>query len=484
MILKSAFGEHHSTLLPPCALQREGRADLPSELIGGLFAVSTMKMVRLKLRSKGSKLAPLEKRGDLKSFLLPVIRREIQVSVDVDLLKSIPYFQKLFQRDWQNCDEILVLDFPAVRMLDGFWIALRNALGESVEKLMRELSPGICIQTFTAAHLLGLDDLLAATEDYIVEHMSPILFISAFDTCEKCYRNSFKRKLFRYLLVSQFVVVHGSDNVESNLVVSRDGKYLSYHHRKIATALFYDVLKEEIREKRILFLPVSELQLCYVERIREMGIHGDETHFIVRKESDNQVVLAASHTAGTGDFILSNKYPCTFRNNSLDFIGTLESNFLGTVFTINDHGVYFDDAAAIMFPELIRGEHGAVIYDSNILARVPNAMTIVLPSTHHQLEHSDSIVTRYNSGLTQEMMVLRSQQPEWNEYLEAWTLDFHGRARMASKKNFKVRDGSDWLLLFGKRKKHIYSLDFKHPLSPVQALSIALSSFADKLMAV
>ena len=37
-------------------------------------------------------------------------------------------------------------------------------------------------------------------------------------------------------------------------------------------------------------------------------------------------------------------------------------------------------------------------------------------------------------------------------------------------------------MLFGKVTKHIFSLDYREPLSAVQVLAVALSSFADKLM--
>mgnify|MGYP003695148745 FL=1 len=38
------------------------------------------------------------------------------------------------------------------------------------------------------------------------------------------------------------------------------------------------------------------------------------------------------------------------------------------------------------------------------------------------------------------------------------------------------------LLRFGKISKDRYALDFRYPLSPVQALGIALTTFASKLM--
>lgn len=82
---------------------------------------------------------------------------------------------------------------------------------------------------------------------------------------------------------------------------------------------------------------------------------------------------------------------------------------------------------------------------------------------------------------------LSSRQPDWNEELDAWTMDFRGRATLASKKNFQLvtprqRDDEEPRVLFlmGKRGKDIYSLDFAYPLSPTAAFGIALTTFAQK----
>jgi len=79
-------------------------------------------------------------------------------------------------------------------------------------------------------------------------------------------------------------------------------------------------------------------------------------------------------------------------------------------------------------------------------------------------------------------------------------LDFKGRVTIASKKNFivefppatgKVLEGKDKaensvdgpiLMLFGKAKKHVFSLDYAPPMSCIQAFAVALTTFAYKLV--
>jgi len=81
----------------------------------------------------------------------------------------------------------------------------------------------------------------------------------------------------------------------------------------------------------------------------------------------------------------------------------------------------------------------------------------------------------------------------WNEELNAWTLNFNGRVKRASKKNFLLtaekgnRAMDDFpddtvFMRFGKMSKTRFSLDFRYPLSPVVALGIACTTFAKKMV--
>ena len=93
-----------------------------------------------------------------------------------------------------------------------------------------------------------------------------------------------------------------------------------------------------------------------------------------------------------------------------------------------------------------------------------------------------------------QLLLLDTKKPEWSEKLQAWTLNFAGRVKAASKRNFMLvieQDNAELvsefgskipLLRFGKISKDRYALDFQYPLSPVQALGIALTTFASKLM--
>ena len=75
-------------------------------------------------------------------------------------------------------------------------------------------------------------------------------------------------------------------------------------------------------------------------------------------------------------------------------------------------------------------------------------------------------------------------------------LDFFGRARLASVRNFQLVDAAappvpndpdaeaKCTLLFGRWSEDEFHLDVKHPFSPADAFAVAVSSFATKLATI
>ena len=105
---------------------------------------------------------------------------------------------------------------------------------------------------------------------------------------------------------------------------------------------------------------------------------------------------------------------------------------------------------------------------------------------------------KYNRVETKEeaqLLFLQTKKPVWSEEHEAWCLDFGGRVKKASKNNFILEVDQDRvnlkeefsdtpLMIFGKVNASRYSLDYRYPLSPMQAFAIALTTFASKLAVV
>lgn len=92
-----------------------------------------------------------------------------------------------------------------------------------------------------------------------------------------------------------------------------------------------------------------------------------------------------------------------------------------------------------------------------------------------------------------DIITFETLSPSWNEALSAWTLNFNGRVKIPSKKNFLVAPEKGNQAMeqdFGEGKVHIrhgkmsksrFSVDFRHPVSPIVALGVCCSTFAKKL---
>lgn len=79
----------------------------------------------------------------------------------------------------------------------------------------------------------------------------------------------------------------------------------------------------------------------------------------------------------------------------------------------------------------------------------------------------------------EEVQTLITKQPVWNEEVESLVLDFKGRRILPSAKNFQLAlgDRPDQVVCqYGKIGPTTFSLDFKSPLSVIQAFGISLST--------
>ncbi len=192
-----------------------------------------------------------------------------------------------------------------------------------------------------------------------------------------------------------------------------------------------------------------------------------------------------------------------------NYFGKLRSNFIGTEFVIFDKGSKPQDNNTKSIQPNVRSELGGVLYQYNILGtRGPRKMTVVIPSLDQRNRRKsfmpdkgeqsimDAFKEAHGDGTesggaadngcrsTEDMIVYQNKSPAWNEQLGAFCLNFNGRVTEASVKNFQLvetDESEDIVCQFGKVSEKEFTMDYKWPMSALQAFAICLTSFDSKL---
>ena len=166
-------------------------------------------------------------------------------------------------------------------------------------------------------------------------------------------------------------------------------------------------------------------------------------------------------------------------------------------------------------------ENGAITYTANLLGNRPRIMDVCIPkltedgkvceqwsgeqqqcaiaakgpdaSTSSMLEffktlQQDSLEDDNSAtpnSLEHGLMLLQNRPPWWNVELGAFVLNFGGRVKVASVKNFQLCENADQehhIMQFGRIEgRHNFTLDFAYPLTPLQAFAVAISSLQSKI---
>eukprot|EP00830_Metopus_es_P010474 TRINITY_DN20097_c0_g1_i1.p1 TRINITY_DN20097_c0_g1~~TRINITY_DN20097_c0_g1_i1.p1 ORF type:complete len:136 (+),score=28.96 TRINITY_DN20097_c0_g1_i1:3-410(+) len=101
-----------------------------------------------------------------------------------------------------------------------------------------------------------------------------------------------------------------------------------------------------------------------------------------------------------------------------------------------------------------------------------------------QRTKTSNLVEIYKNHNITDIFVYNSKTPEWSEKLEAHVLDFKGKARLPSVKNFILEDdeGKKDYVMFGKIKENVYGLFVSWPFSLYQAFALSIGSISFKIV--
>ncbi|VDN52723.1 unnamed protein product [Dracunculus medinensis] len=215
----------------------------------------------------------------------------------------------------------------------------------------------------------------------------------------------------------------------------------------------------------------------------------------LEKDEDKRVFLLAARKrkkSTTANYLISID-PTDLSRLGSSFIGKVRSNALGTQFTLYDNGENPKKASVV--GNDVRQELVAVIYETNVLGfKGPRKMTVLIPGICdtenyrrkeiRPISERDTILEKWKNRRTEELITMHNKNPVWNEDSQSYVLNFHGRVTQASVKNFQIIHDAhpDYIVMqFGRISDEIFTMDFRYPLSPLQAFGIAMTSFHGKI---
>jgi len=228
-----------------------------------------------------------------------------------------------------------------------------------------------------------------------------------------------------------------------------------------------------------------------------------------REEGRPPVFLLAGRKrkkCSTSTYLLSTD-PTDLSRDGESAVASLRSNVMGTAFTLSqgDQGDRTHSPGHSLTPSRPcsssggssspaswegRGEEGwgqergAVLYKPNVLGiSGPRKMSVILPRGL-RARGRGGLLDTYRQRQTEDLYVLTSKEAKWDKALNSYVLNYHGRASQASVKNFQICHYSDpehIIMQLGRVDTNVFHMDFRSPMSALQAFGIALSSFDCKL---
>ena len=245
--------------------------------------------------------------------------------------------------------------------------------------------------------------------------------------------------------------------------------------KRISLREFVPVALLQREEKKRFLIPNMNYNLCVCVRKRSKeGLLSDYPHYYsFTSEVKNFSPLFAIRDGENSDFVISRKEG-NYDIYGKHYVGRIACNFWGTQFEVFDDGVDetqvdTNEVPTDFLPK--RSLQMAIQYQSNILGEVPRVFTAHL-----------------TDGESGREVRLQNVPPVYSNERGCYVLNFYGRAQKASARNFQmVECGSEEglaedeiVFMHGKNSKDEFNVDYRSPLSQLQAFSISLAAIGKK----
>lgn len=229
------------------------------------------------------------------------------------------------------------------------------------------------------------------------------------------------------------------------------------------------IVDDDRSMKRRWITPQDCYTLTQVHRVRQA--EGGYPHtYEMRLDHTDEVLLTAlrEDEQSACKIFAHNSASSTMSEHCKEFLGAVEPNFWGTLFTLYD-GTDVD--------ALVRSKPGL----KDLPMRRRDSICQIGFSTNILGDSPRKISVDFERG--NEKYHMENVSPRWDAKLNSYALPFFGRVKKASAKNFQLvvnNDPNTIFLMFGKISKDVFCLDFRGPLAPLDAIAIAIASLAKK----
>lgn len=263
-------------------------------------------------------------------------------------------------------------------------------------------------------------------------------------------------------------------HINNNGKIVFDANRIYYSNKKknilpntlYANLMFLQKYLDKNKEKKKFFEINNYFNIGIIYRRKsEFGIMHDYPHYYqLSLENDSNINLYAIRESENSNFIISSDIN-DFSKYGMNYLGEIEPNFWGTQFDVYDYGfdqVIYNQSCKCLMKE--RQCVGKISYQTNIMGECPRFFSI----------------ETYSGGVTYK---LENIKPEWSDTLMCHCLNFYGRVKKASARNFQIicpGEDDNILLMHGKNKKNAFSIDFRDPFCPILAFATSLVALGKK----
>jgi tubby-related protein 1 len=220
---------------------------------------------------------------------------------------------------------------------------------------------------------------------------------------------------------------------------------------------------------------------CHIKREKEGLTKGFSKIFTLYLDGQNE---------NDQTFLLIARKHVTLGGHSEYFIGNNQLNINEENSIAKLKSINLTSTEYILYYSNQQKQSDAICYDDHIFGTKQPRKLIILLNNNQNIEQiskkNETIIDQWKSGNSTNLIILRNQTPIYNEESKSFLINLRGnRVKQPSHKNFQLIDSNEGdqnniTMQFGRIDENNFALDYRYPLTLIQAFAIALTSFHNR----